>query len=469
VDAEEVLEAARRVGDRAAMAEAHELLGEIDTQAGQLDRAAHAFEQAVALWREVGDRRGEAEAERAWGFASVLGGDFADAERHLTAAHEVFAAEGDRRGQAWVDQHRAWISFVQSDMAMAEERLNHAAVTFIEMGDRGGLAWVHGLLAFVRFNQGRFEEADALAREVIDDAAHRDELWGRGMMLALQSALRLWSGRLPEAVALGEESKALMHSIGDRYGETQAIAPLSRALVATGRLAEANRTIEEARTASELYGMAGYSGTIAAGAAVHAGDGARAAREARHALDELRDHHVEGYGYDAAVTLGLALLQMGCVDEADEVLATTRLERPGHPYAAAVSALVALASGRTHEAAVLAGATRSASGATYLDVVLALLAAGLGAAREGDGPGATAALDEAVTLADGAGDVVMQGVSRLATAEAGRVLCRPDADAARLAALDRLDGLVLGTQGWATAIGLAAWGGAATERVPVAP
>ena len=464
IDAVSVLEAARRADDRAAMAEAHAILGEIHTQTGHLDRATESFAVAVDLWREVGDRRGEAEAQRAWGFASVLGGDFDDAERHLAAAHEVFAAEHDRRGQAWVDQHRAWISFVQSDMAQAEERLNHAASTFVEMGDRGGLAWVHGLLAFVRFNQGRFEEADTLAREVIEDAVHRDEPWGRGMMLALQSALRLWAGRLPEAVALGEESKALMHSIGDRYGETQAIAPLSRALVATGRLAEANRTIEEARTASELYGMAGYSGTIAAGAAVHAGDGERAAREARHALDELHQHHVEGYGYDAGVTLGLALLQTGFVDEADEVLSTARMERPGHPNALAVSALVALAAGRVDEAVEHAAAARAAGGGTYLDVVLALVAGGLAEAVRGESEPSTAALDEAITLADGAGDLVMQAVTRLAAAEAGVTLGRPGCADNRAGAEARLESLALGTTGWTTAIGLAARGG---ERLPV--
>jgi class 3 adenylate cyclase/tetratricopeptide (TPR) repeat protein len=463
-DAIVVLEGARRAGDRAAMAEAHGILGEIHTQTGRLDRANTSFAQAVELWRDVGDRRGEAEAQRAWGFASVLGGDFDDAERHLAAAHEVFAAENDRRGQAWVDQHRAWISFVQSDMAQAEERLNHAASTFIEMGDRGGLAWVHGLLAFVRFNQGRFEEADTLAREVIDDSLHRDEPWGRGMMLALQSALRLWAGRLPEAVTLGEESKALMHSIGDRYGETQAIAPLSRALVATGRVADANRVIEEARTASELYGLAGYSGTIAAGAAVHAGDGERAAREARHALDELRQHHVEGYGYDAGVTLGLALLQTGFVEEADEVLATARLERPGHPNALAVSALVALAAGRCDEARGYAETARAAAGGTYLDLVLALVALGLAEAERGGGDACTAALHEAITLADGAGDLVMQAVTRLAAAEAGLTLGRPGAADDRVAAEARLDALALGTDGWITAIGLAARGG---ERIPI--
>src|SRR5205823_12092812 len=138
-------------------------------------------------------------------------------------------------------------------------------------------------------------------------------------------------------------------------------------------------------------------------------------------------------------------------------------------YASAVSALVALAAGRPHEALVLVDATRSAAGTTYLDVILSLVAAGLAHAHGSDTNTSTAALDEAITLADGAGDVVMQAVTRLAAAETCHLLGRPDTDHVRRAAVARLDGLVLGTDGWATAIGLASRGGASKERIPVAP
>jgi tetratricopeptide (TPR) repeat protein len=348
-------------------------------------------------------------------------------------------------------------------MARAEERLHQAGTTFREIGDRGGLSWVHGLLAFVRFHQGRFDEADTLAREVADDASHRDERWGRGMMLALQAALRLWEGRVPEAVALGEESRSLLRSIGDRFGETQAAGPLSRALVAAGRIAEADRVIEEGRSASALYGMVGYSGTMASGAAVHAGDGQRAAREARHALEDLQPRHVDAY--DAAVTLALASLQLGRVDAAVEVVETARLQRPDHPNSCAVAALAALASGRIGDGVALAEVARSAVGATYFDLLLALIALGLGHALRGEVDASAGALDEAILIADRSGDVVMQGVTRLAAAEAAGALGHEDAASCRTDALSRLNSLALGCEGWATAIALAAHGGISLEPV----
>jgi len=86
---------------------------------------------------------------------------------------------------------------------------------------------------------------------------------------------------------------------------------------------------------------------------------------------------------------------------------------------------VALAAGRVDEAVEHAAAARAAGGGTYLDVVLALVAGGLAEAVRGESEPSTAALDEAITLADGAGDLVMQAVTRLAAAEAGVTLGRP--------------------------------------------
>src|SRR5205085_7498355 len=94
----------------------------------------------------------------------------------------------------------------------------------------------------------------------------------------------------------------------------------------------------------------------------------------------------------------------------------------------------------------------------------ALMAAGLAQAVRGEVETSMASLHEAITLADGAGDVVMQAVTRLAAAEAGVTLGRPGAGDERVVAEARLDGLALGTAGWTTAIGLAARGG---ERLPV--
>ncbi len=455
-DALAALAAARLAEDEVGLASAYALLAEVDVQAGRLDAAIASFTASLEAWRSVGDRRGLAETQRAWGFACLVSGALVDAERHLVEAQEVFAEEGDRRGQAWVDQHRAWIAFMRGDMAVAEDRLGHAEEAFRQLDDRGGLSWVQGLLAYVRFHQGRFAEAEDLALEVSEDAARREEHWGRAMMLALQATLRLWTGSVQECIALSEEARTIFRALSDRFGETQVLGPMTRALVAVGRIADANRVVEECRTLATPFGLQGFSSTIAAGVAVHLGDGDRAAREARVAAEELDDSREAGY--DAQVTLALALLQQGDVAAAAEVLAELPDEELGRPYGSAVAALVHAADGRIDEALAAAAIVSGAEGASYLDRVLALVAAGLVRARDGNGngDGTLDPLAAAAAVAAAAGDLVAQAIVAAASAEAACLRADPDATAWRASALTSFAALGVDPTGWVRAMRLVA-------------
>jgi class 3 adenylate cyclase/tetratricopeptide (TPR) repeat protein len=451
-DAADALAGARQAGDASGVAAARTLVGEIELQAGRLDAAIGALSDAVERCRALGDDRGRGEADRLWGLTCLYQGDFAAAEDHLAEANAVFAAVGDRRGQAWVDQHRAWISFIQGDVDQADARLHQAAATFTDMGDPGGLAWVNGLLAFVRFHQGRPEEAEALAIQAAADADRRGERWGVAMMQALLAQLRLWEGRTEEALVAARAARAAFRSLSDGYGEVQALVPISRALVALGRREEAERAVEEFKALSAPFGMVGYHATIAAGVAVHAGDGGRALQAARVAIDEAR---VSGaLAYDGRVILGLALVQLGEAEGASEAVATAAEERPGHPFALAVSALALAAAGHSARALTDAAAALAAPGITYFDRILALLAAGLAHAALDARADSELALNEAAVVASGTGDVVAQAVVRLAQEHAAAVFAPPSVPRsggeASLTAL---------ASGWETAIRLAAHGG----------
>ncbi len=454
IDAFDALEAARLAEDEAGVASAYALLAEVDVQAGRIDAAIASFTSSVAAWRAVGDRRGLAETQRAWGFACLVSGALAEAERHLVEAQEVFADEGDRRGQAWVDQHRAWIAFMRGDMAVAEDRLGHAEEAFRKLDDRGGLSWVQGLLAYVRFHQGRFAEAEDLAVEVSTDAERREEHWGRAMMLALQATLRLWTGSVEECITLSEEARAIFRGLSDRFGETQVLGPLTRALVAVGRVADANRVVEECRALATPFGLQGFSSTIAAGVAVHLGEGERAAREARLAVEELEDSREAGY--DAQVTLALGLLQQGAVADAAETLAELPDTELNRPYGAAVATLVHAADGRLDAALAAAAIVAAAEGASYLDRLLALVGTGLAQVRSEDGADVTGPLDHAAEIALGAGDLVAQAIVEAAVAEAAGLRGDPDADAWRAGALASFASLGVDPTGWVRALRLVA-------------
>jgi hypothetical protein len=238
------------------------------------------------------------------------------------------------------------------------------------------------------------------------------------MMLALQATLRLWRGSTAECIELSEEARAIFRRLSDHFGETQVMAPLSRALVATGRIADANRVVEECRAVALPFGLEGYSATIAAGVAVHVGDGARAVREAVLAGEALGDSREAGY--DAQVTLALALLQLGRVDEAVEVLAELPPAEAGRPYDLAVTALVHAADGRPDE-------------------------------------------DQAAAVALDAGDVVAQAIVRVAMAESAAGRDDPDAVAWQSQAVESFAGMGIDPTGWFTALRLA---GRAVELAP---
>jgi tetratricopeptide (TPR) repeat protein len=283
------------------------------------------------------------------------------------------------------------------------------------------------------------------------------------MMLALQATLRLWRGSTAECIELSEEARAIFRRLSDHFGETQVMAPLTRALVATGRIADANRVVEECRAVALPFGLEGYSATIAAGVAVHVGDGARAVREAVLAGEALGDSREAGY--DAQVTLALALLQLGRVDEAVEVLAELPPAEAGRPYDLAVTALVHAADGRPDEALAAAAGALTAEGASYLDRVLALVATGLVEAACADAPptGSIQALDQAAAVALDAGDVVAQAIVRVAMAESAAGRDDPDAVAWQSQAVESFAGMGIDPTGWFTALRLA---GRAVELAP---
>jgi hypothetical protein len=129
--------------------------------------------------------------------------------------------------------------------------------------------------------------------------------------------------------------------------------------------------------------------------------------------------------YDALVALGVGLLQNGQADDGLAAIESAFVLRPGHPFAACARALALAAVGRPHEALVTADEVLAATGATYLDRVIAGVAAGLAAARLHERDEAMQRLDAAGLVAGASDDVVARAMVSLARFEAG--LCEGEA------------------------------------------
>jgi CHAT domain-containing protein len=110
-DVEEVLAASERSGDRFALAEAQELVGQVQLRHGDGEAARDAFAESLALRRAIGDRAGEASILQRQARLARAEGDLDGARALLETARSVVAAQ---RGLLATPQLRAtWSSTVR--------------------------------------------------------------------------------------------------------------------------------------------------------------------------------------------------------------------------------------------------------------------------------------------------------------------------------------------------------------------
>ncbi len=408
-DALDALDASLAAGDRRHEATARRLLGILHQRDGDLPSARRELGASVDIFRELGDDIELAASLRERGLAEVFGGSLNDADWLLGEAEGLSERLGDRRGQAWVRQHQAWVAFLSGDTELAERRLLTAAQEFDLLGDGAGRGWAAGLLAYVRFYQGRFDEAEALATKVRAESAALGDPWAPAMMDSLVASIRLWTTRFSEAEELSRRALSSFRDLGDRFGTVQAMGPRLRSLVALGRAQEAERGMEEVLAISESFGDLSFPAMTAAGAAVHMGLGERAVVIAELALE--RGLTMGSNVAESRVTLALALCQAGCPEDA---LGHLHEVDPTSAYAASVRALalamVGDASGAIASAALVDEATP-----TYLDRVVADVAAAAGEVMSDDRDAACERLVRADVTAREAGDVVARSLVLAAT------------------------------------------------------
>jgi class 3 adenylate cyclase/tetratricopeptide (TPR) repeat protein len=408
-EAEQVLEAALAVGDDRHEGRARRYLGQIHQMSGDLDAARDQLGASVEVFRQLGDDVELAASLRERGFVEVFGGSLDDAEWLLGEAEGLSVQLADPRGLAWVRQHQAWAAFLSGDGQLAEQRLALASRGFEEIGDRSGAVWATGLLAFLRFFGFRFGEAEQLAVSVRSEANELGERWGPAMMDTLLASIRLWSGDFGEAEALARRAAHEFRAIDDRFGLVQALGPRNRALVALGRDQEAEQGIEEILALGDRFGDLSFPMMAAAGTAVHLGLGSRAVVVSETALERIA-----AMGADASettVTYALGLCQTGAAEHALAALDGIVVD---FPYAHATRAVAAAMCGDDRLAIADADAVWSQAGATYLDRVLADIAAAAAEVRAGRSPAATTRLERARTTADEAGDVVATALAQSA-------------------------------------------------------
>ena len=159
---EEMLELARRLGDRVRIAEAHiRRIGVLMTLADP-EGAARAGQEAIAIFRELGDRVGEARAHREVGYVRWMNQDYAGALEAILQALWIHRQSGSRRAEAGDAGNIAHVYRGMRDYDSAIRWNEEALRIDRELGDKLGEAFRLNSMAQIQREQGNLEAALSL-------------------------------------------------------------------------------------------------------------------------------------------------------------------------------------------------------------------------------------------------------------------------------------------------------------------
>jgi len=448
---------ARRVafvtGNQPGIADAIMVRGEIETAKSEFVEARTHLSSAIKRWRDLGNDAGTAEALRLYGMAARHAGDAALADSNLTEALEIFRNLGDTTGEAWCQQNLAWVAFETGNTAEARIRLDRAIEVFRHNEDAGGLGWALGLAAFLNFHEGDSETALKVATKVHEEAVRRGDRFGAPMMRLLMASVSLWRGQCRESVEHCQAAIRVFRETDSEFGLIQTFGTLVRAHAALGQFAELRHALAEAtEAAASEDGMPNldFVRMVEGSAATQTGDADRALAILETFDQHGRDHHMLG-DTDRQVTRALALLQLGRVEEAIEVVKRVTPKDPNDPasYFSSTMALLEVTRGNVDEASKFARIALDSPRSTYLDIRSAQLAIALGHARLGRNEQMETAFDDAEERIDETDSRLSQTVVRLARAIAYEAVGHPEAVDRRARATRALESLGIPLTGWA--------------------
>ncbi|MEL7207197.1 MAG: tetratricopeptide repeat protein, partial [Actinomycetota bacterium] len=434
--------------DRLTSARALLVRGDVDRKAGDLAPAADRLQEAAMRLEKMGDTTAQALALRLLGMTEMARADDDRARAALDESRQVAVRAGDRRSEGWALQSLAWHAFRSGRIDEARKLVDDALTIFGDIEDYGAQVWAQGVLAWVAFHSGDWDHARELIERVLPETTRRGDPQAQGLMLNLDATLHLWSGRAENAVERARQATARAETVDDVTVAVMSKAIEGRALVSLGQIDEGTSTLEDAFSLADQADDP-ESRRIAVVAncasAARLGEPERAIRwAARYDADA---NHPEVVGEtDLLVSLALAMLQRGAVDEASMQLDGHDWQTGSH-FASAVGALVAAARGDLARSDSLSRHVLDGRG-TYLDRVFAHLARAAVRVRRDDGMGSVEALAQARAELEPTDDQITRRLVDLAGAAFG-LASLPDAQSRmRRAGLD--------VAGWSLAFGLAA-------------
>jgi tetratricopeptide (TPR) repeat protein/transcriptional regulator with XRE-family HTH domain len=314
------VQAARRLGDRAALADALNSLGIVRWLADDRPGATEALQKALSSYDDVGDRLGQANALNNLGHVRQMLDDrpgAAEAQEHALA---IYRDLGDRLGQANAISNLGIVRGQTGDYGAAAAALEQALGIYREIRDLPGQSSALISLGIVRWRSNDYpgavdalQEALGISRGLGDRVSQANALTNVGVVWSL-------TGNYGQAIGALEEALAMSRDVGSRLGASSALTYLARVWQKTGEFQRAAGALGEASSIfRELDDRLGQAVVLTYLGAVQreAGDYEHAAEAFEGALGTFQEINDQGAEVEVLNEIGTLSLARGDLDEAE--------------------------------------------------------------------------------------------------------------------------------------------------------
>ena len=289
----QALRAAEELGDPLTLAQAWNLLGQVEgTLLGSMAQAEEAWRQALE-YAERGNLRAERAESIAWLMMSAnfgplpvqdgialairfhdeavddpviranaqvdqaaleaMRGDFDLARELLAQGRQTLAELGFTVLLAASAQEAHYVEMLADDSAAATRILRESYDALEPLGERAYLSTAAALLAHTLYAQGELDEAQRFS-QISESVASPEDVFSQILWRSARARIRARRGELTEAEALAREAAALAEKTDMLNTQGDTLMYLSEVLSLAGRPAEAASVLEQAASRFELKG-----------------------------------------------------------------------------------------------------------------------------------------------------------------------------------------------------------------------
>ncbi|MEO3790675.1 BTAD domain-containing putative transcriptional regulator [Nonomuraea sp. B10E15] len=227
------LEAARRLGDRAAQAHARRRLGWAFRRLDRHDDAHTHLRSALDLYEALGDERNRAHVHGNLCGVLERQGRYAEALVHAERAMELYTEAGLPAWQARALNAVGWLHGLLGDYDRALRHCGRALWMHEESGDRRGQAATWDSLGFAHHHLGSHQQAVVCFTRAIDLLRHLGDQYGQAETLLLLGDAHQAGGETGESLRAWREARDILVQL-NHPDAGKALARLGRDL-APGR------------------------------------------------------------------------------------------------------------------------------------------------------------------------------------------------------------------------------------------